>query len=292
MNTLRSRVPRSSAASLPPRELPRRHGLHWFSMPVLTAFLASVTGCHHQQQVADVPPPPPVRSALSVPVSPARASIAKPAPVPVWEPTPAGDLEAEAAAAPEGFFDDFHGRPILTETGTASWYGPNYHQHHAADGTVYDQNGMTAAHRTLPLGSTVRVTNLQTGEQVLVRITDRGPFAPGRVLDLSLGAAKTIGLYRQGIAKVRVEAFPHTTANPAGRWCVQTGAFKEQTDALDLKAALVERYKSARVIEFAGPTGFWVRIDPATRGKVQAEEILAWIGNPDPAALPYLVRTD
>ncbi len=210
----------------------------------------------------------------------------------MWQPTAPGDLQAEAEAAPIGFFDDFHVRPVLTETGTASWYGPNYHHKNAADGTVYDQNGMTGAHRTLPLGSTVLVTNLQTGGQVLVRITDRGPFAPGRVLDLSLGAAKAIGLYRLGVAKVRVEAFPHVTANPSGRWCVQTGAFKDQTDALDLKAALLERYKTAKVIEFAGPTGFWVRIDPSSRSKAQAEEVLAWIGNPDPMALPYLVRTD
>ncbi len=203
-----------------------------------------------------------------------------------------GDLDAEANAAPAGYFDDYHVTPIFTETGIASWYGPNYHHHNAADGSVYDQNGMTAAHRTLPLGSTVRVTNLQTGEQVLVRITDRGPFAPGRVVDLSLGAAKSIGLYRQGVAQVRVEAFPHATADPAGRWCVQTGAFKDQTDALDLKAALAERYRTAKVIEFAGPTGFWVRIDPASRSRAQAEEMLGWIGAPDPSALPYLVRTD
>ena len=64
--------------------------------------------------------------------------------------------EVEAAEAPPGFFDDTSGRPILTETGVASWYGPNYHRRAAADGTVFDQDSMTAAHRTLPLGTTVR----------------------------------------------------------------------------------------------------------------------------------------
>jgi rare lipoprotein A len=188
--------------------------------------------------------------------------------------------------------DDTSVRPVFTEVGTASWYGPNYHHHAAADGTIYDQNGLTAAHRTLPLGTTVRVTNLATGQQVLVRITDRGPFVPGRVLDLSLGAAKAIGVYRAGIAKVRVEAFPHATADPAGKWAVQTGAFKTEQDALDLKAALIARYKGARVSEFAGPTGYWVRIDPAQHDRPQAEAMLRWIGQPDPQALPYLVRLD
>ena len=251
-------------------------------------------GCHHQQQVAYAPPPPRLETKPThrdVPRSDAETSRAAniPAPAPAWQP---GDLDGEAATVPPGYFDDFHSSPVFSEVGEASWYGPNYNRRNAADGTVYDQNAMTAAHRTLPLGSTVRVTNVRTGEQVLVRINDRGPFAPGRVIDLSMGAAKAIGLYRLGVGQVRVEGFAHVSTDPAGRWCVQTGAFKTQTDALDLKAALMERYRAAKVISFAGPTGYWVRIDPATRSREQAEEMLQWIGNPDPAALPYLVRTD
>jgi rare lipoprotein A len=225
-------------------------------------------GCHHQKQQAYQPPPPPLRT-------PATTST-----------------RHEAAQVPRGFFDDTRGKPVLVQTGLASWYGPNYHHHAAADGTIYDQNGMTAAHNTLPLGTTVRVTNLANGEQVLVRITDRGPFVAGRILDLSLGAAKEIGLYRMGVAKVRLEAFAHVTADPAGRWCVQTGAFKTEGDALDLKAALIRRYRGARVTEFAGPTGYWVRIDPVQHDKASAEAVLYWIGNPDPQAKPFLVRVD
>ncbi len=198
----------------------------------------------------------------------------------------------DAAEAPPGFFDDTSGPPVLTETGVASWYGPNYHHHAAADGTVFDQDSMTAAHRTLPLGTTVRVTNLSTGQQVLVRITDRGPFSPGRVLDLSMGAAKAIGLYRAGVGQVRVEAFPHQSADPAGRWAVQTGAFKTEKDALDLKAALIDRYRGARVSEFQGPTGFWVRIDPANHARSDALAMQDWIGAPDTASQAYLVRID
>ena len=142
------------------------------------------------------------------------------------------------------------------------------------------------------MGSTVRVTNLTTGQQVLVRITDRGPFAGSRVIDLSMGAAKAIGLYRMGVAKVKIEAFPHATADPGGKWCVQTGGFKNQDDALELKAKLLRRYSTAKVIEFAGPTGYWVRIDPPLKTKTQATEIADWIGSPKPAVLPYIVRLD
>ncbi len=89
----------------------------------------------------------------------------------------------------------------------ASWYGPPYAGRKGADGTVYDQNAMTAAHLTLPMGTMVRVTNLTTNQSVVVKITDRGPFVRGRIIDLSLAAAKATGVYRAGVAKVKVEAF-------------------------------------------------------------------------------------
>jgi rare lipoprotein A len=174
----------------------------------------------------------------------------------------------------------------------ASWYGPQFNHHKSADGQDYDQNAMTAAHRTLPLGSLAKVTNLTTGESVVVRITDRGPFVPGRVLDMSEGAAKTIGLYRMGVAKVRVEAYVAPTASPTGMWCVQTGAFQTQQDATDLRDALLKRYKTAKVQQFQGPTGYWVRIDPSGREKAQATAIQDWIGKPDDHANSFLVRLD
>jgi rare lipoprotein A len=181
---------------------------------------------------------------------------------------------------------------VFSEVGTASWYGVNYNHRNAADGSIYDENAMTAAHRTLPMGSIVRVTNLTTGKQVMVRITDRGPFSPTRVIDLSKGAAKAIDLYRAGIGKVRVEAFAVPTADPAGHWCVQTGAFKTEAGAINLKAALKERYRGAKVIEFPGPTGYWVRIDPPQHDRKTADLIVAWIGSPEAQSQAYLVRTD
>ena len=128
-----------------------------------------------------------------------------------------------------------HGKPVSSEVGMASWYGPPYANRKGADGTVYDQNAMTAAHRTLPMGSIVRVTNLSNDQSVVVRITDRGPFVGDRIIDLSLAAAKETGVYRAGVAKVRVEAYAppvHPGVDPAGRWCVQIGAFLDEADAI------------------------------------------------------------
>jgi rare lipoprotein A len=185
------------------------------------------------------------------------------------------------------------GKPDTVEVGLASWYGPPYNNRKGADGTVYDQNAMTAAHKTLPLGSMVRVTNLSNDQSVVVRITDRGPFVPGRIIDLSLAAAKATGVYRAGVTKVRVEAYmpvPRAGADPGGRWCVQIGAFLDAADAVQLKNDLIKRYATAKVIEFPGPTGYWVRINPKLPDREHAGQIAASIHVPD--AEPYLVRTD
>lgn len=93
----------------------------------------------------------------------------------------------------------------LVETGIASWYGPNFHGKRTANGEIYDQNALTAAHRTLQMPSLVRVTNLQNGKSVVVRINDRGPFKRGRVIDVSKKAATLLGFINAGTAKVRVE---------------------------------------------------------------------------------------
>lgn len=92
-----------------------------------------------------------------------------------------------------------------TLTGTASWYGPGFHGRRSASGEVFNQNDLTAAHRTLPFGTRVRVTNLRTGQQVIVRINDRGPFSRGRIIDLSAAAAGQIGLRASGVGQVQIE---------------------------------------------------------------------------------------
>jgi len=198
----------------------------------------------------------------------------------------------ESSAGTSAAQPDLQGKPISSETGLASWYGPPYHGRKGADGSVYDQNAMTAAHLTLPLGTLVRVTNLATNQSVAVRITDRGPFVRGRIIDLSLAAAKAAGIYLPGVAKVRVDAYASVSPEAAGRWCVQVGAFANEKDALKLKDQLSRRYTTAKVIEFTGPTGHWVRINPLTPNKANATEVAEGIRSPDPNALPYIVRTN
>jgi len=91
-----------------------------------------------------------------------------------------------------------------TETGVASWYGKKYHGRVTASGERYDMNDLTAAHRTLPFGVVVKVVNLGNGRSVKVRITDRGPFVDGRIIDLSKGAAKKLDMVEAGLAKVKI----------------------------------------------------------------------------------------
>jgi rare lipoprotein A len=250
---------------------------------LLPAFVLGVAGCHHNPaQVSYQPPPPlaqPGGNASERTTAPHVSVRTAPAVV-------AGVPQAGSSLEPEG-------KPVSSEVGLASWYGPPYNNRKGADGTIYDQNAMTAAHRELPLGTVVRVTNLTNDESVLVRITDRGPFIDGRIIDLSLAAAKAVDIYRPGTAKVRVEAYASPErpgVDPAGKWCVQIGAFLDEADAIQLKNDLLRRYATAKVIEFAGPTGHWVRIDPKNDTRATVNEIADSIHIPDPGAQPYIVR--
>ncbi|MHA1114330.1 MAG: septal ring lytic transglycosylase RlpA family protein, partial [Alphaproteobacteria bacterium] len=102
------------------------------------------------------------------------------------------------------------------ETGIASWYGDPFHGRETANGETYDMNALTAAHRTLPLPSIVRVTNLGNGRAITVRVNDRGPFAHGRIIDMSRRSAQLLGFARQGTAKVRVDILPDESRMAAG----------------------------------------------------------------------------
>ena len=249
-----------------------------------------LAGCHKGTKAKYQPPPPPYST-------PGGTSASR-RPVPGFDHPDNGKLIPPPRPLP-----DVHGKPIETEVGLASWYGPPYAGRKGADGTIYDQNAMTAAHLTLPMGTIVRVTNLSNDVSVVVKITDRGPFVRGRIIDLSLAAAKATGVYRVGVTKVRVEAFstpaPASSSSagttqakviPGGRWCVQIGAFMTQEDALSLKNDLIRRYTTAKVTEFAGPTGHWVRINPKYPDKGTAEQVAQSIHVPD--AEPYLIRMD
>lgn len=182
--------------------------------------------------------------------------------------------------------------PIYTITGMASWYGPPYHNHKASNGEVFDMNAMTAASLTLPLGSIVRVTNVKTGDSALVRINDRGPFVAGRILDLSMAAAKKIDTWRAGVAEIKLEVLK--TPSPldtGGRWCVQIGSLQDEGSAAALQEHLQRRYRSAKVIKFLSPVGvWWVRARVAEDDRSRAEE-LARETLPDEGTV-FLVRLD
>ena len=182
--------------------------------------------------------------------------------------------------------------PISTETGVASWYGPPYHNRRGSNGEIYNMHALTAAHRTLPLGTIVRVTNLKTGNSTLVRITDRGPFIEGRILDLSLAAAKKVDVWQAGLAKVRVEVLQTPSPiNSGGKWAVQIGAFEDEKSAGRLADHLTRKYHTAKVLRFASPTGdWWVRVRVKDDDKQRAQEVAESTQTSQGAV--FLVRLD
>jgi rare lipoprotein A len=241
----------------------------------LLAGLALLAGCSHKKEAVYTPPPPAMTPEA---VPPSSVS-----------PAPSTATPLPALSADEQFVDTH--TPIYSQTGVASWYGPPYHNRVGANGQVFDENGISAAHRTLPMGSLIRVVNLKTGQSAVMRVTDRGPFVAGRILDLSIGAAKAVGIWRAGLGDVRIDVF--STPKPmdaGGRWCVQIGAFQHQKSALQLQERLEREYRTANVIEFQGPTGFWVRIRPANDDRTQAVDIAHTLQPTEGEA--WLVRLD
>ena len=166
-------------------------------------------------------------------------------------------------------------KPLSVETGKASWYGAPYHNRRSSNGEIYDMHELTAAHRTLPLGSTVRVTNLKTGHSTVVRITDRGPFIEGRIVDLSLAAAKQADVWQAGVAQVRLEVLRTPVPfDSGGRWAVQIGSFHKESAAKYLADRLSRRYKTAKVLRFSSPVGdWWVRVRVLKDERKRAEEV-------------------
>lgn len=233
---------------------------------------------------------------------PARVAVAPAPPVeqeqqPVPEGTPPAVAEKEPTEPPESSSIPEtevtpDSKPVLVETGIASWYGAPYHNRRGSNGEVYDMNAMTAAHRTLPLGSIVRVTNTPSGKSAVVRITDRGPFIEGRIIDLSQAAAKQIGLVQKGTGQVRIEVLK--TPQPiesGGRWAVQLGGFERENRAREIADHLSRRYHSAKVLTFSSPTGnWWVRVRVKDDLRARAEEITRDTKTPEGGV--FLVRLD
>lgn len=135
------------------------------------------------------------------------------------------------------------------ERGIASWYGPGFHGKHTASGERYDMYGVSAAHRTLPMGSVVEVRSLTRGRRVTVRINDRGPFVRGRIIDLSLGAAEALGMTDRGTDTVEIRVVGYQGRSEAlGLLRVQVGSFSEKSNAWALKGRLEQRYPHVRVV--------------------------------------------
>ncbi len=145
------------------------------------------------------------------------------------------------------------------EEGIASWYGVPFHGRRTANGETFDMEKRTAAHRTLPFDTIVRVTNLKNGRQTDVRINDRGPFVEGRILDLSLAAARALDMVVDGVVPVRIEVLdgPHELAS---FYAVQVGAFRSHENALQFQRRLESRYQPIFVQAFDSPAGTLYRV--------------------------------
>ncbi len=253
---------------------------------ILLLSLLLVTACGHPKQarVAVPPPPPPVSTTTGPSGQPAPKIPATNENLAAAEPNEGADLAEPTIPA--------GAKPIVTETGLASWYGPPYHNRRGSNGEVYNMHAMTAAHRTFPLGSIVRVTNVKTGDRVLVRITDRGPFIPGRVLDLSLAAARRVGVWQPGVAKVKVELMQTPAPlDSGGKWAVQIGGFPDEHAATKLADHLTRRYHTAKVLRFASPAGdWWIRVRVLDDDHDRAKKLAAETETPEGAV--FLVRLD
>jgi len=248
--------------------------------------LLILSGCGHRQTVApwtapEAAPPPVQAQTQAYPRLPAPTPSGRIAPTPA----PPGGVSAEDRS-----FVKTH-RPILSEEGLATWYTAPYKGRKAANGEVFSDQDLTAAHRTLPMGSLIVVTNLTTGQSAAMRITDRGPFVEDKLIDLTIASAKATGVYRVGTARVRVDVY--RTPKPiytGGRWCVQIGAFTSERKANKFKEQLLRKYPDAKVIEFPGEDSYWVRIRPPGDNREEAELIARHLRPAEGDA--YLTRLD
>lgn len=234
----------------------------------LLAALLVVTGCTKKHSAAKRTGPP----HSSVPASPNSTISNAPHTRNAHTPSPTAPL-------------------LTTELGIASWYGYPFHGRAAADGEIYDMEKLTAAHRTLPFGTWVRVTNLTNNKTVDVRITDRGPFIIGRIIDLSHAAAQAIELIGPGIAQVRLDVISAPQLEIAGSlYSVQAGIFQDRNRAEQLRELFENKYGAARLIFKDGKPVTWrllVGVEDSMDGaNLLARKIQAEIGS------GFVVRLD
>ncbi len=202
----------------------------------------------------------------------------KPQPTPTpTQPTPPSNIRTQRPYQINGIW--YYPLPTAdgyAEKGNASWYGPGFHARPTANGEIYDMYGMTAAHKTLPIGTHVKVTNLKNNRSIIVRVNDRGPFVGGRIIDLSRKAADELGMARTGVVPVYVEAVQLAKQEQSGpktywvaetvqsfrygRFGVQIGAFQQQQNAYRLAYNMSSRYADRKVTKGTEVSGTWYRV--------------------------------
>jgi len=214
-------------------------------------FLLALSGCASRNPIADRRQPPPAQPTETPPETSEAAKRSTDVPEPPANPPTATPKRGKIAPtpAPSGY----------TEEGNASWYGVPFHGRHASNGEIYDMYKLTAAHRTLPFETMVRVTNLSNGKSTVVRITDRGPFVENRIIDLSLAAAREIESVGPGIVPVRVEVLGNVDLT-TGFFTVQVGAFRDRANAERLRDRLSLTYSPIFIQQYDSPDGMFYRV--------------------------------
>ncbi len=219
----------------------------------------------------------------------ARKPVASRQPPPVQASGPPPEVAQGEGNAPAGTPGPHPNGSV--EEGNASWYGAPFHGRRASNGEVYDMYKPTAAHRTLPFNTVVRVTNLGNGKSTVVRITDRGPFVDNRIIDLSYAAAREIESIGPGVVPVRLEIL--SAVDPtAGFFTVQIGAFRDRTNAERLRTRLSVSYSPILIQEFDSPDGSYYRVRV---GKVSGEDAAQQLGEQlrdHEGVTPMILRLD
>jgi rare lipoprotein A len=164
-----------------------------------------------------------------------------------------------------------------SQTGIASWYGPGFHGKATASGVIYDQNDLTAAHQTLPLGTRVMVTSLETGNSTEVTINDRGPFVKGRIIDLSFAAGKALGMIGPGTIPVRIEVIdsgPHEiqSIRDSLDYTLQLGSFSQLENAQKLRDRLAPAYSDVSIAPLRAKDATYYRVQVGTFSNRNAAE--------------------
>lgn len=183
-------------------------------------------------------------------------------------------------------------QPSATEQGIASWYGGPFEGQKAASGEVYHQEELTAAHRTLAFGTKVRVRRLDSGQSVVVRINDRGPFVGSRIIDLSYAAARGLGMTHPGIVAVAVEVLPSTVPGPL-LFAVQAGTFRDPANARRALALMQQNCGAARMAPVRGAADLYSVVVGEAATEANAEMLAKKVRSIDKAyKSAYVVRVE